>query len=362
VAVLGCDGIVCPGNGKRSGIFVSRSNDGGKTFSDPIRVFLDTSGATFSDKPWITVDQTKGPTAGTIYVAWNLDDAEGIRDEGEHAMDIDEPTGELPGYGIVVSRSTDGGRTFSPPVAVSRFDPEFLIGAIPAVGPDGHLHIVFASLADSSNTIDGILIATSSDQGATFDAPRLVQAVEGLPNHLENGTFRNSSMPSFAVSPADGSMVVVWADMRFGDADILASRSVDGGRTWSKPIRVNDDRRNNHKDQFQPALAVAPNGTYTCAWFDRRHDLRNRLIDEEIAQSSNKGRSFGHNIRVTRKSWNPAIGAPMPEGKKNNTFIGDYQGLAVDNRTVHPLWNDTQNGRSQEIRTAIMPVRVYFKH
>src|SRR5919202_1939395 len=64
----------------RSGIFVSRSNDGGKSWSKPATVYLDPTGATFSDKPWIEVDRTSGPQRGTIYVAWNLD---GNQDEDD---------------------------------------------------------------------------------------------------------------------------------------------------------------------------------------------------------------------------------------------------------------------------------------
>ena len=60
-------------DGTQSGIFVSRSRDGGKTWLNPSTVFLDTSGATFSDKPWIAVDWSHGPSRGTVYVAWNLD-------------------------------------------------------------------------------------------------------------------------------------------------------------------------------------------------------------------------------------------------------------------------------------------------
>jgi Neuraminidase (sialidase) len=156
-------------------------------------------------------------------------------------------------------------------------------------------------------------------------------------------------------------MAVAWADMRNGDADILASSSTDGGQTWSEPVRINHDPLGNGTDHFQPAVAVAPNGTYTCAWFDRRYDLQNRLIDEEIAQSTDDGATWGRNIRVTKHSWNPAIDAPEPEGKPTNTFIGDYQALAADNRTVHPLWNDTQNGISQEIETAVLSVRIFAR-
>ncbi|HLI75359.1 MAG TPA: sialidase family protein, partial [Acidobacteriaceae bacterium] len=188
-------------------------------------------------------------------------------------------------------------------------------------------------------------------------APRMIDAVQGLPDHLPHSTFRNISMPSFAVSPRDGSMVVVWADMRRGNADIYEANSTNGGATWSVPIRVNHDSPLDGKDQFQPEVAAAPNGTFYCSWFDRRWDPNNYLIDVAIAESSNDGASFGPNIRVTKHSWDPAIGAPVPD--KGDTFIGDYQALVADNNGAQPLWNDTQNGTSQQIRTAFVTTAVF---
>ncbi len=352
--------------GKRSGIFVSRSTDGGKTFSLPTQVFLDTSGSTFSDKPWITVDRSHTPTAGTVYVAWNLD-SNSVHDvdagAGRSFNHANSPPPAEP-TGLAVSRSIDGGGTFSAPVIVNLFvNKEFPLGAIPQVGPDGTVSVVYADISNSTGLVNELALAQSTNGGISFDPPRIIQeGVSGLPNHLPNSTFRNLSLPSFAVSRKDGSMVVTWADTRNGDADILASSSLDGGKTWSAPVRVNHDRIGNGKDQFMPAIAVAPNGTYSCAWFDRRRDPNNRLIDEEIAQSTNGGITWSRNIRVTKHSWDPAIDAPLPEGKPSNTFIGDYQALAVDNRTVHPLWNDTQNGSSQEIRTAVLSVQVFARH
>lgn len=355
-------------DGSRSGIFVSRSKDGGKTWSDPSTVFLDLTGATFSDKPWITVDSTSGPSRGTVYVAWNLDsntsefggDPDGGNDAFQGKLTV---TGE-PQPGVVVATSKDYGKTFSDPVGVTPFDSHhFALGAIPRVGPDGTLYVAFLTYADVNNqTVNGFALSTSADRGVTFTAPHTIDAkIDPLPNHLPNGTFRNLSLPSFALSQKNGSMILGWADMRNGDADILTARSTDHGKTWSRPLRVNHDTLHNGIDQFQPVLAVAPNGTYTCAWFDRRFNSQNKLIDEEIAQSTDGGRTFGKNLRVTRKSWNPAIDAPLPEGKPSNTFIGDYQGLAVDNNTVHPLWNDTGNGTSQEIKTAVVSVKVFAR-
>jgi len=349
--------------GKTSGIFVSRSTDGGKTWSQPVTVFLDTTGRTFSDKPWIAVDRTNRATAGNVYVAWNLDgpsqkDADAGNEGAAMPEAIAHPEQTVPQpTGLVIARSTDGGRTFSPPQVLEPFTAdEFPLGAIPAVGPKGQVYVVWCIIG-SNGRANGQNFVMSGNGGKSFTVPRTITSVDGLPDHLPNSTFRNLSMPSFAVSPRDGSMIVTWSDMRRGNADIYETSSTDGGRTWSAPIRVNHDSPLDGKDQFQPEVAVAPNGTYYISWFDRRWDPNNRLVDVAIARSTDDGTIFGPNIRVTNTSWNPAIDAPVPN--KGDTFIGDYQALIADNSGAYPLWNDTQDGKSQQIRMANVTTRVF---
>lgn len=54
-------------------------------------------------------------------------------------------------------------------------------------------------------------------------------------------TFRNDSFPALAIDGSSGALYVVWADYRSGNADILISRSRDGGDAWSAPARINAD-------------------------------------------------------------------------------------------------------------------------
>ncbi len=364
-AVLACDGGVCRGNGSASGVYVSRSRDGGATWGVPTPVYVDPTGAYFSDKPWIAVDGSKGPTRGTVYVAWNLDgNVDGGADDpdGSDAVFTGQQTSGAPG-GIVVSRSIDYGASFSQPVMLFPFDADGKhqgLGAIPQVAPDGRVTVMYIRIDVAAGTSTfSLQSVTSADRGVTFSQPRSdVSGINALPDKLPNGTFRNFSLPAFVISPDTATMVAAWADIRNGDADIYSSRSANGGKSWSTPYRINHDHIGNHKDQFQPELAVAPDGVITCSWFDRRRDPKDHNIDVYLAQSSNGGITFGHNYRVTQKSWDPSIDAPYVDGKPSTTFIGDYQGLAVSDTTLHPLWNDTQNGTSQQIRTAIVSVRL----
>ncbi|HXL36245.1 MAG TPA: sialidase family protein, partial [Ktedonobacteraceae bacterium] len=149
-----------------------------------------------------------------------------------------------------------------------------------------------------------------------------------------------------------GQLYLTWSDKGVRDADILFSTSKDHGQTWSKPIRVNDDPIDNGANQFQPQMAVAPDGVVSISFFDTRKDPRHLLIDVYLAQSVDRGTSFLKNLRVTTQSWDPAVDAPIDN--YGSQFIGDYQGLTVDDHFAHPFWNDTRTG-AQEIFTAAVP-------
>ncbi len=375
-----------PGNRNFSGVAVSRSTDGGRHFAPPVLVEADPSGATFSDKPWIGIDNTNGPHAGSIYIVWNLDN---------------NNTNSAP---IYFSRSTDGGRTFSTGVEIDGVSTlcqfgnpaggeltcDSALGATPVIGSDGTISVVYAYLdprrsdegtggqGQSGNVQNNarldsqtnqancqplgpdsldhthLLVVQSRDGGATWGAPIDAATIYDLPFHFQNSCFRNFSLPAFAADPKNGTLYLSWSDERNGDADVLLARSTDGGKTWSAPVRVNDDPVGDGKDQFQPQVAVAPNGVVSVMFFDRRNDPNNLKIDTYLAQSTDGGQSFHSNVRVTSVSWDPNIDAPIPDDGTHVTFIGDYQGLAVDNHFAHVFWNDTRTG-AQEIFTAAMP-------
>ncbi|HEU5198538.1 MAG TPA: sialidase family protein, partial [Ktedonobacterales bacterium] len=373
------------GNGQFSGVAVSRSTDGGRHFASPTLIHPDPTGATFSDKPWIGVDTTNGPYAGSIYVVWNLDD------------------NNSPSAPIYFSRSTDGGKTFSPGIEISgdsslcqfgepaggALSCNSALGAIPVISPDGTISVVYAYLDpnrgaqeeddNGEGDVNGdarlggqanlapchplppdtfahthLFVVQSKDGGATWNAPVDAATVYDVPFHFNNSCFRNFSLPAFAADPTNGTLYLSWSDERNGDADILLSRSTDGGTTWDAPVRVNDDPVGNGKDQFQPQVAVAPNGVVSVMFFDRRNDPNNFKVDAYLAQSTDGGQSFHPNARVTTVSWDPSVDAPVPDPSSQVNFIGDYQGLAVDNHFAHVFWNDTRTG-AQEIFTAAMP-------
>lgn len=241
------------------------------------------------------------------------------------------------------------GKSFSTPITIS--DPvkklQSNIGVVIGVGPNGEVYAAWLNLVEPFK----IMMNKSTDGGKTFGRDRTVARIIPTPGGFldDDKPYRVVSLPTIGVDQTcgrySGNLYVAWTDMRYGDGDILFTRSTDDGKTWSEPIRVNDDRIRNGKHQFFPSLTVDPTGDVNVVFYDRRNDPKNILVNVYNARSTNGGRSFEPNIRVTDQSFNPTIDLV------GGFYIGDYIGITVTAFRTHPVWTDTRTG-NQDIFTA----------
>ena len=299
------------------GLAVSKSTDGGLTWQDPVVVAWN-SYSVFHDKEYIAVDNTGSPYDGYVYVSW---------------------TRFASGTPIYFSRSIDGGTTFSAPFRISDSEYDSNQGSLPVVGPDGILYVSWFNYYPSS-----IRMVKSTNGGQSFGTPFQVATVDDIPSPLPGGNFRDNSFPTMAIDRNNGYVYVAWSDYRNGDADIYFTRSIDGGASWSTPMRINDDPFGNDAHQFFPWMDVAPNGKLYVGWFDSRLDptplLSPLLYDEYVTASTDGGLTFSPNQRISEVTSDSSIGGFV------TPFIGDYSGLAATNDFVYPAWVDTR--RAQE--------------
>src|SRR3989442_5476769 len=82
-----------------------------------------------------------------------------------------------------------------------------------------------------------------------------------------------------------------WSGSTTGD-DIDFTMSSDGGRSWSPPIRVNDDAT--ATAQAEPSLALDHSNNIYIAWTDAPSGDN----DEDFAKPVNGGQSFGAKLRL----------------------------------------------------------------
>lgn len=148
--------------------------------------------------------------------------------------------------------------------------------------------------------------------------------------------------PSLAV---DGRRLYVsWWDARNGDWDVFLRTSSDGGGSWRKPMRLNDDAPANGRHQYLPRLSVAPNGRIDAIFYDRRRDGENVRNDLYYTSSSDAGRSFGPNVPITTTNFDSRIGARYPIQSANGLVeFGSRLGLTSTSSAVVAAWTDPRN-------------------
>ncbi|MGB7135834.1 MAG: sialidase family protein [Acidobacteriaceae bacterium] len=314
----------------RNGIFVRRSLDGGAAWEPELRTVVSQPsmpGVPFEDKPYLVADTSKSsPYAGNLYIGWTR--------------------WTLTDSRLLFSRSTDDGLTWSAPIEISpvrglpRDDNGALEGFDGAVGPDGTLYSVWA-------TTDDIVFTKSYDGGKTFS--RIRNIVTTAPSMFAlDGMERANGFPQIAIDPRGGRkggpIYVTWSDYRNGDVDVFCIVSKDHGRSWSKPIRVNNDPLHDGADQFFQWLAVDPvSGAVNVAFYDRRRDPEDRVQIVALARSTDQGAKFS-NYAWTTTPFNP-----------QGVFMGDYIGLAAWGNRVYGAWasrTGAEKGTSVQVGVA----------
>jgi hypothetical protein len=226
-----------PGN---QDVFFSRSTDGGASFSAPQNLSNDTPD---SASPQVGVDGS-----GNISVVWENDDIT---------------------YGIMYRHSTDG-VSFSPVAnlatnATGSFGPQM------AIGVDGSISVVWE---DDFNFQSDISFSRSTDNGATFSAPKNLSSNSG-----------NSFSAQVAVD-LSGNIEVAWTDNTPGNNDILFTHSSDGGVTFASTKNVSSSAG----DSGNPLVGVDASGNIYVAWQDNVPPATNK--DVYLARSTDGGASF----------------------------------------------------------------------
>jgi hypothetical protein len=307
--------------GGASAMLVSRSSDGGRTWSAPSTLLRD-GALFFNDKNSITADPTDARLA---YAVWDRLGADG-------------------GGPAIFARTTDGGATWE--AARPIYDPgpsSQTIGNVIAVLPDGTLANLFTRLdfVPNSLAVATLNVLLSSDQGSSWTGPfRIAEALAVGARDPDNGTLirDGATLGQIAVAPS-GHLWVTWQDARFSNGahdGIALARSTDGGRTWSAPVQVNSAPAT---QAFTPSVHVLANGTIGVTYYDLRSnqgDPTTLLTDLILARSSDGAAWTEHRISTTFD----LASAPVARG----LFLGDYQGLAGANNAFIPVYVRTNGG------------------
>ena len=192
---------------EKSGAWIARSEDGGVTWSSPVRV----DGGEACPCCRTSVVSSKN---GTLYMAWRHVYPDNIRD-------------------VVVSHSSDQGATWSHPIRVHADNWKF--DACPHAGPamslddNGTLHITWWTGKEGSA---GVYYAQSTDGAKTFKQPVALGVAEfSRPAHVQLALASN------------GRVIVAWDDGTKQVPEVVTRVSNDGGTTFGEATIVSSGGR-----------------------------------------------------------------------------------------------------------------------
>ncbi len=362
-------------------------NSGALTWGAPTFINPTTSPSVFNDKPWIGVDShATSPFVNNVYVSWTR-------------FIFEAHTGAYRQSPIDFVYSTDGGKTFSTPQLISG-NVLYGQGSHIVIGADGTVY-VFWDGSTRLAALNSIYMVKSTDGGRTFSAPVAVSTLVDIPTP-QYTSFRVNSFPAADITPS-GELYVAWSTevtngTTFPDASIscayfivgtaavysnchsavVYSTSTDGGTTWSNPaFAFTQGARadigypvtqpngtslvappGTYIDSLFPAVAASSSGqVYVSAyqvdinspWQTCTHTATPTTVGRvdclKLGNYTNNGRLDYVVTDLVSGSTATVSASPInSQYQFGGGFVGDYTGLAVDSSgDFHAVWTDTGN-------------------
>ena len=328
-----------------SAILVSSSRDGGRTWGRITTLQKDTTANLFNDKESITADPGNDRF---VYAVW---DRLQIQNPADPASPFSGDT--------LFARSTDGGRTWEPTRTILDFPDnsrvQTLGNQIVVLG-DGTLVNVF-NLIDRGLPL--VAVQHSTNRGVTWSPPLIIDVLfssvtqgQGVIDPADGHAVRTGELlPDAAADPRRGSddLFIVWQDIRFTLAaplpyfndQIVIAGSTDGGRTWSDPKRVSENKLT---QAFTGSVEYNDRGHIAVSYYDFSADNpAGPTLDTDhwIMASRDGGATFTPRERLTRRAFDMRT---APDA--NGFFVGDYEGLAATPRVFAPVFVTANNGNT----------------
>ncbi|NHJ13203.1 MAG: exo-alpha-sialidase [Candidatus Thorarchaeota archaeon] len=275
-------------NGAGVRVSITKSGDGGTTWTQPFDMPMFGGAETEQSDPWLAWHD------GTLYYAY-LEVEVGYFDDPESGDYFTQMT---------VAKSIDYGDSWTPVKATNAT--HFADKETFTVADDGTIYLVY----DDVDVVDPlgdstVRLSISRDGGESYTQTTALSEDPG-------------NLGPYVTTDSSGNVYVAWT--WFGDegGNLLFSRSTDGGLTFSEPVFINDDANSSASMPFGgrpgkvtlPVLRFDQNERLYVLW-DDMFDQAGNTFDVYLRYSDDFGETWSNRIRVNPfiegHQWNPEM-------------------------------------------------------
>ena len=332
----------CPKKCPDPALVIRVSNDGGATFG-PDRYLCVCRGGPAQNDPQVSVARD-----GTVYAAWLNDFVPGVvfsrsTDHGRTwsapmalmgALDFSDkpilaisPSGKdvyvaFNASDSYIVSSHDHGRTFGAPVRTNA-DNRYWFADGGYVAPDGTVTFTEASYTQTSTGPVFIHTIQSEDGGRSWTATQ-IDAVAEQPDCTSEGCPLEFLGPSVGLGGSGSNRLVMTYNGAVNPKEpqrIFVRRSSDGGRSWS--ARTELSRAPTSANGAFPAAVGGDDGDFRVWYMDDRAGPGQWNV--WFRQSDDDGRTWSAETRLS----DAAGGAPYKSAAGFGHPYGDYGGIAI---------------------------------
>jgi hypothetical protein len=217
-----------------------------------------------------------------------------------------------------------------------------------SIGPTGQIAISFQH-DDSGVGPDNIMFSEAPGVGAAFSTPTVASPtnVGGFrpipPQPVRTVDAESKLAFDNSTGPHHGRLYLVYTDApstTSDDTNIFLRHSDDNGKTWSAPLRVNDDKGTN--SQFFSYDAVdQTTGNLAISWYDARNSASNTEVEVFATASVDGGASVLPNVQVAK-----GLSNVIADSNNSGNDYGDFMGLAFNSGAFYPCWCDNSTALS----------------
>lgn len=388
-----------PNTNKQSGVVVTISEDNGATWSQPRYLFSSlnyisepTKQFANSDKTSITADPNDTNRAIAVWATFNPSSSFHGNAQSSYTTNggknwsavqlVYDPFPDLTIHGLSNGIQNDNQASNNVVVILpkddtntkTRLSGDWLDFAVRVYAKPGATD---AQYTDDSfpfqYTLTDIVSVRSKDRGKTWDPNATIVVPSFVNNFLFTGGYtydvegnitggvgtrmrNDQTLPSYNVNPHKGFLYVVYQSSEFRSdqlQQIGLVTSRDGGKSWSKAVKINRTPDNAPNPQaFCPFVAITSSGRVGVLYFDFRNDDRadpNKTkmdawlaIYQEVKNCEGEtDLEFVQEIRLSEQSYIAQNGPSTTQGVMTD---GDYQFLTADANHFYAIYTKSFDG------------------